>query len=265
MSDIVHFLSRHGYAVLFLAVLAEQVGLPIPSGVVLIAAGSLAGSGAMSLWSALGLALTASLMGDFFWFMLGKWRGRSVLATLCRISLEPDTCVRQTESMFTKHRLKSLLFSKFVPGLGTVAPPMAAILNVGLGAFLFFDALGAIIWASAYLLGGFFFRREIEQVAIYTRMTGTSLVEIAIALACLYIAMKFIARRKFYNEIRMARITPKDLMTLIGSGETTTIIDLRHAHEWEDGNIPGALLMTDNELDAMFPSEPRGEVILYCS
>ena len=128
MSDIVQFLTRHGYAVLFLA---EQVGLPIPSGVVLIAAGSLAGSGAMSLWSALGLALTASLIGDFVWFMLGKWRGRSILATLCRISLEPDTCVRQTESIFTRHKLKSLLFSKFVPGLGTVAPPMAAKLNVG--------------------------------------------------------------------------------------------------------------------------------------
>ena len=99
MNDVVQFLTRHGYAVLFLAVLAEQVGLPIPSGVVLIAAGSLAGSGAMSLWSALGLALTASLMGDFVWFMLGKWRGRSILATLCRISLEPDTCVRQTEGL----------------------------------------------------------------------------------------------------------------------------------------------------------------------
>jgi len=129
MNEIVQFLAKHGYAVLFLAVLAEQIGLPIPSGVVLIAAGSLAAAHSMSLSLALGLALIASLAGDSFWFMLGSWRGRSILALLCRISLEPDTCVRQTERMFTRHKVKSLLFSKFVPGLGTIAPPMAAVLR----------------------------------------------------------------------------------------------------------------------------------------
>src|ERR1022692_606544 len=149
MNEIVQFLARHGYTVLFLAVLAEQIGLPIPSGVVLIAAGSLAGAHLMSLSLAFGLSLIASLAGDFVWFMLGRWRGRSILATLCRISLEPDTCVRQTEQMFTRHRVMSLIFSKFVPGLGTIAPPMAAVLHVGLGTFLFFDLCGAAIWTAA--------------------------------------------------------------------------------------------------------------------
>jgi membrane protein DedA with SNARE-associated domain len=265
MNEIVQFLAKHGYALLFLAVLAEQIGLPIPSGVVLIAAGSLAAAHSMSLPLALGLALIASLAGDSFWFMLGRWRGRSILALLCRISLEPDTCVRQTEQMFTKHKVKSLLFSKFVPGLGTIAPPMAAVLQVGLGTFLLFDVFGAAIWAAAYLLAGFFFRTEIERLGVYTQITGRSLVEIVVALSCLYVTVKFLARRRFYNEIRMARITSPELKALIDTGEPTVIVDLRHAHEWEDGYIPGALLMRDEELDERFPSEPRGEVILYCS
>src|SRR5690242_16242118 len=130
MHEIVQFLMRHGYSVLFVAVLLEQIGLPVPSGLVLIAAGSLAGLEQMSLPVALGIAVVASLIGDVFWFILGRRRGRSILNLLCRISLEPDTCVRQSENIFAKHQVKALLFSKFVPGLSTVAPPMAAILNL---------------------------------------------------------------------------------------------------------------------------------------
>src|SRR5262245_35553013 len=111
MNEVLEPLLKHGYTVLFLAVLAEQIGLPLPSGVVLIAAGSLAGSHSMSLFLALALSVIASLVGDFFWFALGKWRGRSVLATLCRISIEPDTCVRRTERTFIRHKVKALLFS----------------------------------------------------------------------------------------------------------------------------------------------------------
>src|SRR5258706_1202932 len=140
MQEIVQFLMRHGYMVLFLAVLFEQIGLPVPSGLVLIAAGSLAGLHRMSFLGALWIAVAASLIGDVFWFILGKRRGRSILGLLCRISLEPDSCVRQSENIFAKHQLKALLFSKFVPGLGTVAPPMAAVLNLPLTAFLLYDS-----------------------------------------------------------------------------------------------------------------------------
>ena len=266
MKEITHFVSAHGYIVLFLAVLAEQIGLPIPSGLVLIAVGSLAGLGSRSLSMALAIAVLASLIGDSFWFALGRWRGRSILRMLCKISLEPDSCVRRTEDLFTKNRAGSLLFSKFVPGLGTVASSMAAILRVGIGPFLLFDALGAGLWSSAYLLGGFFFRTEIERIGVYAQSAGASMAEIFLALVIVYVAIKFVARRRLYSELRMARITPAELRGLMESAPTSVIVDLRHPQEWKDGNIPGALLLSNDELDKELASiAPGAEIVLYCS
>lgn len=266
MDGLVQFLSSHGYAVLFVTVLAEQIGLPVPSGLALLAAGALAAAGSMSFFLALMLATVACLSGDVCWFVLGKRRGRSILATLCRISLEPDTCVRRTEQLFAKNRVKSLLFSKFVPGLGTVAPPMAGILDIGTAVFILFDGLGAVLWSSCYLLGGFIFKTEIEKVAAYLRSAGASLLGMGVTLACLYVVSKLIARRKFYKEIRMARITPLELKALMESGQNTIIVDLRHSQEWDGGMIPGALLVSDAELDDRFAADvPQGEVVFYCS
>ncbi len=266
MTEIVQFLQRHGYTVVFFAVLAEQIGLPFPSALVLIAAGSLAGTGALNFTAALGLSIVASLAADFVWYLLGKLKGRSILKTLCRISLEPDSCVRQTEETFARHSVKSLLFSKFVPGLGTVAPPMAAVLHVGAGSFLFYDGLGATMWAGAYLLAGLVFRTEIEWLGEYSRSIGASVVEIAIVLVALYAGVRYYRRMRFYREVRMARISPVQLRALMESGAPTTIVDLRHSSEWEDGKIPGALLATLDELDKELAGiSPAVEIVLYCS
>ena len=124
MDQVAEFLTRHGYLVLFGTVFVEQIGLPLPAIPILLAAGALARTGHMDFMPVVALALLASLTSDCIWYEIGRRRGGRVLGLLCRISLEPDTCVRKTESVFARHGTRSLLIAKFVPGLSTAAPPM---------------------------------------------------------------------------------------------------------------------------------------------
>jgi membrane protein DedA with SNARE-associated domain len=266
MEATVHFLLKHGYAVLFLAVLMEQIGLPFPAVPVLLAAGALAGLGSMNFALALGLSVAAAMAGDGFWFALGRKRGRSILGLLCRIALDPDSCVQRTENIFTTHRVKSLLFAKFVPGVSTMTPPLAAIFGVGLWRFLLYDAAGSALWAGSYLLAGLLFRSQLERLAVYAMHMGTTAVILVTGLAAFYFGLKYRERRKLYQELRMARITPDELKILLESPDPPIIVDLRHSYEWEDGKIPGALLVEESDLERSLADVPSDrEVVLYCS
>jgi len=143
MEEIISFLLRHGYWVVFAFVLAEQIGLPLPATPVLLAMGALAGLGRLSFLHAFALSVVASLIGDCLWYWLGRKRGYSVLNLLCRIALEPDSCVRRTENVFSRFGAGALLFAKFVPGLSTAAPPLAGLFRMPLWRFLLSDTAGA--------------------------------------------------------------------------------------------------------------------------
>ncbi len=157
MHGLLEFILRHGYLVLLAWVFAEQGGLPIPSIPLLLAAGALAGTGRLNLFTALFCCLVAALAADTIWYQLGKRNGIKVLQLLCRISLEPDSCVRRTEGLFEKQGARSLLFAKFLPGLNTVATPLAGIFRMKFRKFLLFDALGILLWAGSFLLAGYIF------------------------------------------------------------------------------------------------------------
>jgi membrane protein DedA with SNARE-associated domain len=150
LNEPIQFLLQHGYVLLFAWVLIEQMGLPVPAVPLLIAAGALAGSGRINLTVAMGLAIIAVLLADVFWYYLGRYRGGRVLKLLCRISLEPDSCVRRTEDVFARHGAHSLLIAKFVPGLNTAAPTLAGIFRMPLARFMVFDGLGAFFWVSTF-------------------------------------------------------------------------------------------------------------------
>ena len=151
MSDFLAFVVQHGEIVLFLYVLADQLGVPIPAAPILLAAGGLAAAGRLSLPGAVGLGVLASLVADLIWYTVGRLRGSRVLGLLCRVSLEPDTCVRQTENVFLRHGVRFLLFAKFVPGLGTLGPPLAGIVRVGVLRFAIYSATGAFLWVGAWM------------------------------------------------------------------------------------------------------------------
>jgi len=268
MHSTLEFLIRHGYTVLLAWVFAEQLGLPIPSLPLMLAAGALAGTGHMSFWASLLLVAIAALLADSIWYMLGRIKGIRVLQFLCKISLEPDSCVRRTEGIFAKQGARSLLLAKFIPGLSTVAPPLAGIFHMRARMFLLYDALGAALWGLTILGTGYIFSSQIESVAERAAALGGSLAVLLIGGLAAYIAWKFIARQKFLRELRIGRITPEELKAKLDAHEDLVIVDLRHSMDFEADpeTIPGAFRMDAKELEEKNDRLPQDrEVILYCT
>ena len=268
MHRTVEFLLHHGYTVLLGWVFAEQIGLPLPSMPLLLAAGALAGTGRLSLFASLVCAVFAAVMADSVWYSLGRLKGIKVLQLLCKISLEPDSCVRRTEGVFAKRGARSLLIAKFLPGLGTVAPPLAGVFHMSVGRFLLYDGVGSILWAGTFLGLGFAFSGQIERIAEHLEQLGSGLLVLIVAALAGYIGYKYFARRRFLRELRIARITADELKKKIDAGEELVIVDLRHAMDFEAEPeiIPGAFRMDAKELEEQTDRLPRDRaVILYCT
>jgi membrane protein DedA with SNARE-associated domain len=268
MHSALEFLLHHGYVVLLAWVFAEQLGMPVPSLPILLAAGALAGSGQFSFPGSIFLSVFGSFVADSIWYGLGRVRGIKVLQLICKISLEPDSCVRRTEGVFAKQGARSLVFAKFVPGLGTVAPPLAGIFHMRPSRFLFFDLLGALLWSSVYIGLGYIFSGEIERIAEHAFHLGSGLGVLVIALLAGYIGYKFIARHRFLRELRIARITAEELKQKLDAGEDVVIVDLRHSVDFEADphTIPGAFRIDAKDLEEHDERLPRDrEVILYCT
>jgi len=268
MHRSLEFLLHHGYVVLLGWVFAEQIGLPLPAMPLLLAAGALAGAGHLSFFASLLCVILAAMAADSIWFQLGRRKGIRILQLLCKISLEPDSCVRRTEGVFAKQGARSLLLAKFVPGLSTVATPLAGIFHMRPRRFLLFDALGALLWAGTFLGLGYVFSGQIERVAEHLASLGGWLLVLLLGALAAYIAYKFVARQRFLRELRISRITVDELKDKLDSGEELVIIDLRHSMDFEADpeTIPGAFRMDSRELEEENDRLPRDrEVILYCT
>ena len=268
MHGVIPFLLRHGYWVLFVNILGEQLGLPVPSFPVLLAMGALAGLGYRSFEISLVLAICAAMVSDAVWFRLGRVRGRSILNLLCRLSLEPDSCVSNTKGLFSRFGAPALLFAKFVPGLGAAAAPLAGLTRMPAWKFLSADAAGAFIWSGAYLGAGFIFRNQLEDVADYLRRMGSGLLLLLIALLAAYIAWKYFERHRFIRDLRVARIAPEELNEMLQQHHDVVIVDLRRSLEvqYQSFKLPGALWIPLEDLDRRQEEIPRDqEVVLYCS
>ena len=268
MHGALEFLLRHGYLVLLAWVFAEQGGLPIPSIPLLLAAGALAGTGRLSLAIALFCCLIAAVAADTIWYQLGKTQGIKVLQFLCRISLEPDSCVRRTEGVFEKQGARSLLCAKFLPGLNTVATPLAGIFHMRFRKFLLFDSLGVLLWAGTFLGAGYIFSGQIERIAERVAQLGGGLFAILIGARAGYIGYKYLARQKFLRDLRVSRISVEELKRKLDDGEQLAIVDLRHSMDFEADpeTIPGAFRMDSKELQNKSDGLPQDrEVVLYCT
>src|SRR6266536_5549645 len=154
MQQLALYVAKYGLSLIFVNVLLEQLGLPIPAIPVLLVAGALAVEKDLSAPRVLLVAVLASLLADASWFLLGRRYGFRILKTLCRVSLSPDSCVRQTTSIFEKWGMPSLVVAKFVPGFSTVAPPLAGAIRARLLPFLLYDGAGALVWAGAGVAAG---------------------------------------------------------------------------------------------------------------
>jgi membrane protein DedA with SNARE-associated domain len=268
MPDFQHLLVSHGPWIIALAVAIDQLGIPIPSMPTLLLAGSLIASGDLSAGGTLAAATLASLPPDLLWFEIGRRRGHAVLGLLCRISLEPDSCVRTTRESFERRGPGTLLFAKFLPGLQTVAPPLAGAGGMGVGRFLAFDAAGALLFNAAFLLAGYLLQEQIKGFLEILSVFGARLLTVILTSIAVWIAWKFYQRQRFLHLLRVARIDVDTLSGLLEGDAPPIVYDLRDrlALEAQSGRVPGARVIRIDELDARHAEIPRDrEIILYCA
>ncbi len=268
MTSLVHYVLVYGVSLIFINVLLEQLGAPVPAVPALIVAGALSRDGKISSTHVLLAAIFASLIADYLWFLLGRRYGYRILRVLCRISLSPDSCVRDTEARFERWGLKSLLIAKYIPGFSTVAPPLAGAAGHSTFAFVMYDGIGALIWASSAVALGRAFHRAIDRVlAALENLGGWALVVVACLLS-LVIAVKWAQRIHFLRQLRLARIKPEELKEMLDRGELTVVLDVRSAgaRKHNPRAIPTAILAHMDNIDAQLGDlAPHQEVVLYCT
>lgn len=268
MQHTLDFLLRHGYAVVFLTVLAEQAGLPIPALPCLLAMGALVGMGTYSPWIAVLLAVLGCLLSDGLWYELGRRQGQAILGVMCKLSLEPDYCISRTKNVFGRYGDQGLLFAKFVPGLSTIAPPMAGMTRMHRGKFFLLDGIGSAVWAGLYLLLGALFRTQLQYIADTIVRLGSLLGTVLVLALVLFGIWEIWQRRRFLRELRQARVTPEEVKQWLDDGDPIVIVDLRHGFDigMNPEKLPGAIRMTSEELEERHSEIPRDrEVVLYCS
>ena len=268
MNEMLEFVVRHGYLLVFAWVFIQQAGLPIPVAPLLLAAGALSGSHRMNLGLAITSAVLAAMAGDTLWYELGRRKGVRILQWVCRISLEPDSCVRRTQVSFGRNGAHVLLVAKFIPGLNAMASSLSGITRMGWRRFVLFDALGVLLWASTFMVTGYVFSGELERIAARVAYLGEWLLVLLPAAFAGYIGWKLYNRQRFLRRLQIARITPEELKGKIDAGEDVIILDLRHALDFEaqPETIPGALHMDAAELEEAHEVIPRNrEIVLFCS
>jgi membrane protein DedA with SNARE-associated domain len=254
--------------VIFIWVLLEQLGVPVPSLPILMAAGALVAFDKMGAGTVLFLAVFASMISDSIWYQLGHHRGARILGFLCRVSLEPDSCVRTTEMSYRKLGWRALLVAKFIPGASAAAAPMAAIVGMPFLQFLVFDALGALLWAGSYVSLGFIFHHQLEEVAAFISRIGVSVLTVLIFGVAAYATYKYVQRQLFLKKLRIARLHPRTLKQMMDEGDPLVVVDLRNVHDYEEDRrvILGAIRMNPAEIDSRHHDIPRDrDVILYCT
>ena len=268
MQDLLDFVARYGYGLVFCAMFIEQMGIPLPGVPILIVMGAMARSGEFVLPGVVGSALAGSLLADLIWYRVGRLYGRAVLNLMCRISLEPDYCVRRAEDAFAKRGVWTLLFVKFIPGLNAAAVPLAGMIRIPGLRFLVFDAVGILLWSGTYVFLGYIFSREIELVLQRISGVGGSLFGILATFAALYLLIKYFQRRRFLKSIQIQRISADDLKAKMDSGQPVILLDLRNTldRDHDRVRIPGAFHMLPDFVDSGIREiKGKSDIIVYCS
>jgi len=267
MNHLIMLLQEYGLGLVFVNVLALQAGLPVPAYPVLIVAGAYAAMGGSPLWQLVAVAVAAALVADTGWYTAGRRFGMRILGVLCRVSLSPDTCVRQTESIFQRFGPASMLFAKFVPGFASVATALAGALRLSYWKFVLFDAGGAALWSGVGIGLGYLFRNAIEEVMNKLSALGKYGLMLVIAAFVAWILVKWWRRYLFIKQLRMDRVSVTELRDLMEKKQVQALVDVRSAiTQAATGRIPGARAIDMQRIADGFKGVPvEGEVIVYCA
>jgi membrane protein DedA with SNARE-associated domain len=211
MNDIVQFVLKHGYPILFAALFARQIGLPVPAPLFLLAAGALAAAGKLGLLAALGLAIIACVLGDWPWYEAGRRRGDKVLHFIHRLARDPDAHDRRSKETFARYGPPILVIAKFFPGLDLVTPPLAGTSGTSRLRFLTLDAVGAGLYSGAYAGLGYVFSRDLERAAAYAGRVGTVLAGLALAALLTYAVPELVRGYGSTRKSQLVRIIASEL------------------------------------------------------
>ncbi len=263
-----HILRTYGYPFIFVTVLAESLGLPVPCYPVMLFAAALADALHLRLAVEFILCLCAALTGDGIWYWLGRSRGRPILRWLCSLSLSPDSCVSRTERFFKRRGLKSLLIAKFVPGLNTVAAPLAGMIKVSFLRFVALDLVGITLWAGSAMGLGRAFHTEADWILEWLAAFGRTGGLIIVVLLTGWLLLKAVERRRFYRLLERSRITASELKQRLERGEEIVIVDLRSdlSYHIDKVKISGAIWIPPEDFEDRYREIPRGRpVVMYCT
>ncbi|MDX2219196.1 MAG: DedA family protein/thiosulfate sulfurtransferase GlpE [Burkholderiales bacterium] len=267
MGFLIDLVQQYGLIAVFLNVLIEQAGAPVPAYPVMLIAGAFLDSGHYQPHHLILAIVAASLIADLCWYEAGRRYGDRVLKTICRISISPDSCVRQTESIYARWGASSLLVAKFIPGFASVATALAGVVGTSRTQFIIFDALGAALWGGSAIGLGYLFRDAVNDVLAVLERLGQIGVVFALIAFGLFLAMKWWQRSRLFKQLRMARISPEELAGLIQSGRTPVVLDVRSEESRRrTGYIPLSKPVNQETLDADLNGVDRdAEIVVYCT
>jgi membrane protein DedA with SNARE-associated domain/rhodanese-related sulfurtransferase len=270
MQLLTTLIAQYGLWLVFVNVLALQLGLPVPAYPTLIAVGAVGAIEGSGLARVIGVAVVASLVADLVWFFAGRRFGRRVLRVMCRLSLSPDSCVRRTENIYERWGAPSLMFAKFVPGFAAVATGMAGAMRTPLERFIFFDAIGAFLWSGLAASLGWVFRNEVNDVIAVLTQAGRWGIIVLLAALVLYVAVKALQRHQLIRTLRMARVHVDELADMLARGERPLVVDVRSAVSRSEGRIPGAVWIDAGAFEESLRASGvqdrlADEVIVYCA
>jgi membrane protein DedA with SNARE-associated domain/rhodanese-related sulfurtransferase len=270
MQLLLTLIEQYGLWLVFANVLALQIGLPVPAYPALIVVGAFSTRGDFSLLQVVGVAVCASLLADLIWFFAGRRFGRRVLRLMCRLSLSPDSCVRQTERIYERWGAPSLMFAKFVPGFAAVATGMAGAMRTSLVRFVLFDAIGALAWSGLAASLGWLFRNAVDDVIVALAQAGRWGLGLLTSALVAYVLLKAIQRRRLIQMLRMARVNVAELADMLRRGQHPLIVDVRSPASQSEGRIPGAVWIDDSAFETSLRASGLedsevDEVIVYCA
>ena len=268
MEEMSGLLAQYGLVLVFVNVLIHQAGVPLTAAPLLVVTGALVQQGQIPLASLLAVAVAGSLLGDIPWYFAGRRYGYPILNTLCRVAIEPDSCVKQTENIFERWGARSLLVAKFIPGFSTVAPPLAGTMRLGLGAFIAYSAGGAALWAGTAIGAGMLFHAEVDRAIAWLESSGPGALAAIVAVVLLYAAIKWIQRWMLIRVLRAARMPVESLKELMRGEVPPVILDVRSAlaRRIEPRRIPGAILIDiDDPQRHLAGVAPEREIVVYCT
>jgi membrane protein DedA with SNARE-associated domain/rhodanese-related sulfurtransferase len=264
----IHILLVYGYFLLFAWVLVEQLGIPLPATPVLLAAGALSADQKVSFAVALVAGIAACLISDSTWYFIGRRFGHHVLRLLCKLSMEPTICVRKTQNSIGRGRGITLLYAKFIPGVSTLAAPVAGQNGMSYGSFLLFDGIGALLWTSALLFAGRLFGDALKKDPGLFNWVGRFSGALLILGILGFFIGRVYRRRMLLRQLVRARLEPAELKAQLDAGEPVYIVDLRHPLELvpDPYTLPGAVHVSPEELTQRIHEIPRDrDVVLYCT